>query len=265
MPEALAQLQAWMLDGIVGKPPAADDVRARIAGDARLGAEARLAIHRGGYRSRLMETLRDDHPALRRLVGETVFDLFAEGYVAAHPPRHFSLYDYGARFAAYLEATRPAEGGGPLAALPAAVARIERARAEVGRAEGVERLPAPPPLAGAAMAPGLTLRLPDSVRLLRLDFDLLPLIEAGEGEGEAIVPEARESLIAVARSRYRVRQHRLEPWQYAWLEAVGSEGAEAYAAAAAAARLSGRDGGALLADLVLWLPVAASLGLVVPA
>jgi hypothetical protein len=262
MPEALAELQGWMLGGILAGT--AENVRARIAGDDRLDAEGRFAIYAGGYRSRLAETLRDDHPALRLLVGETVFDLFAQSYIEARPPRHFSLYDYGAGFADHLEATRP-EDGGPLAALPAAVARLERARAEAGRAEGIERDGRAPLLADAAMLPGLRLRVPDSVRLLRLDFDLLPLIAASESGGEAAVPEACECGIAVARSRYRVRQHRLAPWQHAWLEELGPDGAAVHEAAAAAARRSGRDGGALLADLVLWLPAAAAAGLVAAA
>jgi hypothetical protein len=254
-----------MLDSIVSGSATREAVHARIAGDARLGPEGRFAIYAGGYRSRLTETLRDDYPALRLLVGDTVFDLFAAGYIAARTPRHFSLYDYGVGFADHLEATRPKAGGGPLAALPAAVARLERARSEVQRAEGVERSAGPLLMADAAMLPGLRLRLPDSVRLLRLGFDLLPLIEAADQGGKAVVPEQRESLIAVARSLYRVRLHRLEPWHHAWLEAVGAEGAEVHEAAAAAARASGRDGGALLADLVLWLPAAASLGLVTAA
>lgn len=44
-----------------------------------------------------------------------------------------------------------------------------------------------------------------------------------------------------------------------------TEGTDVYGAAAAAAARSGRDGGALLADLALWLPAAASLGLVARA
>lgn len=264
MPEALAELQAWMLDGIVAGSAERAAVEARIAGNARLGAEGRFAIYAGGYRSRLLETLRDDYPALRLLVGETVFDLFAQAYIAAHPPRHFSLYDYGAHFADHLEATRPADGG-PLAGLPAAVARLERARAEVQRAEGTERSIQPALMADSAMLPGLRLKLPDSVRLLRADFDLLPLIEASEKGGDPVVPEPGESLIAVARNGWRVKQHRLEPWRFAWLEALGPEGGEVYRAAAAAARRSGREGGALLADVILWLPAAASLGLVLAA
>jgi hypothetical protein len=263
--ESLADLQGWMLGSIVAGSARSEAVRARIAGDARLGAEGRFAIYAGGYRSRLTETLRDEYPALRLLVGDTVFDLFAESYIGARAPRHFSLYDYGAGFADHLEATRPKQGGGPLAPLPAAVARLERARAEVQRAEGLERRVDPPLLADAALLPGLRLKLPDSVRLLRLGFDLLPLIEAADQGGKAVVPEPRESLVAVARSLYRVRLHRLEPWHHAWLEAIGTEGAEVHEAAAAAARRSGRDGGGVLADLVLWLPAAASLGLVMAA
>jgi hypothetical protein len=260
MPEALAELQVWMLDGILAG--GADGIPQRIEGDARLDPKARFAIYAGGYRTRLRETLRDDFPALRLLVGETVFDLFAQAYIEARPPRHFSLYDYGAGFPDHLEATRPADGG-PLAALPAEVARLERARAEVQRAEGLERLRPTTLTADSAITPGLKLKLPDSVRLLRLEFDLAPLIEAsGRGE-KAAVPEARPTLIAVARSGYRVRQHALEPWQYALLERVGAEGANVHVAAAAAARACGRDGGALLADLMLWLPFAAASGLVV--
>jgi hypothetical protein len=264
MAEALAELQAWLLDGIrAGAAPRAE-VKERIAGDARLGAEARFAIYAGAYRSRLLQTLREDYPALLLLAGETVFDLFAQSYIATQPPRHFSLYDYGAGFAGHLEATRPGEGG-PLTTLPASVARLERARAEVQRAEGLERRPGPPLLADAAMLPGLRLKLPDSVRLLRLEFDLLPLLEAADAGGKPVVPEARETMVAVARSGWRVRLHALAPWQLAWLEALGAEGAEVHEAAAAAARKSGRDCGAVLADLALWLPAAASVGLVTAA
>ena len=262
MPEPLAALQSWLLDSIVAGAAPREAVLARIAGDARLDAEGRFAIYAGGYRTRLLETLREDYPALRLLVGATVFDLFASSYITACPPHNFSLYDYGAGFADHLEATRPEE---PLAALPAAVARLERARAEVSRAEGIERGRRPPVPADAALAPGLRLKLPDSVRLLTSDFDLAPLIEASERGGEAVVPEMRETRVAVARSGWRVRLHALEPWLYDWLQAIGPEGADVHAAAAVAARASGRPGGALLADLFLWIPGGSAAGLVVAA
>src|SRR6185503_263967 len=107
--------------------------------------------------------------------------LFGSSYLAACPPSHFSLYALGARFADHLEATRPAEDepGAP-SALPAALARLERARAEAQRAEGVENRSGPDAGADSALMPGVRLRLPDSVRLLRLDFDFLPLIAAAD-------------------------------------------------------------------------------------
>ena len=61
-------------------------VAERIAGDDRLAAGDRLAIYARAYRARLVETLRGEYPALRLLVGDTVFDLFAADYVAASPP-----------------------------------------------------------------------------------------------------------------------------------------------------------------------------------
>lgn len=262
MPEALAALQSWLQAGIVAG--AAESIDDRIEGDERLSARDRLAIHSGGYRSRLLESLRDEYPVLRRLVGDTVFGLFVTSYVAARPPRHFSLYDVGAGFADHLDATRPAEGGGPLAALPAALARLERARSEVTRAEGVERAERFQPQADAALLPGLRLRLPDSVRLLRLDFDLLPLVEASDRGGAAVVPGMRPSFVAVARSDYRVRLHDLAPWRLVWLETLGSDGADVQHAAVAAARASGRAPGEVIADLALWIPAAASLGLLLP-
>ena len=264
MAESLAALQRWMMGAIAGGPAPPEGVSARIAGDRRLSADGRLALYAGGYRARLIESLRDEYPALRLLVGDTVFDLFAGGYIAARPPRHFSLYALGAGFADYLETTRP-ERGDALTALPAAVARLERARAEVGRAEGVERLAVAPLTAAAAMLPGVRLRLPDSVRLVSCAFDLVPLIEASERGGAAVVPEAAPGWFAVSRSRWRVRLHRLERWQFHWLEALGADGGDVHEAARAAASASGQDGGAVLAELALWLPSAGQAGLIVAA
>ena len=259
----LAELQLWTHRAILrgGANPEAAEALIRERGALR--PEARLAIYAEGYKARLIESLGGEFPALKCLVGESVFALFAAGYVAARPPGHFSLYALGAGFADHLEATRPP---GEETALPAQLARLERARAEVQRAEGLERLgDRAMAEAGAALTPGLRLRIPDSVRLLRLGFDFRALIAAADAGEPQVVPERRESWLAVARTGYRVAVHALEPWRFAWLEALGPDGEAAEVAAAAAARAADREVGATLADLALWQPAAARMGLVASA
>jgi hypothetical protein len=257
---ALAALQHWLQRAILAGG-SGDGAAAHVVGDDRLSAAGRVAIYAQAYRARLLDTLRDEYPALRRLVGETVFDLFAEGYLAAVAPRHFSLYALGAGFADHLDATRPG-GSDPALDLPAELARLERARAEAQRAAGPESGAAPDIAADAALLPGTRLRLPDSVRLLRLGWDFRPLIAAAESGGTAPIPERRSTPTAVARSRYRVAVHGLDPGFFAFLEALGTDGAEVHDAAARAGRAAGQPAGSLIARLSLWLPGAAAAGLV---
>jgi hypothetical protein len=262
----LARLQHWMQGAILSRaaPP---DLDAVIAGDDRLTAAQRLTLYARGYRARLMECLAAEFPCLRALAGEQVFELFAAGYVAARPSTDPSLYGLGAGFADYLEATRPAGDDGPaaLSALPADFARLDRARAEVQRAAGVERMVGPAPAADLLLIPGARLRRPDSVRLLTLGFDPGPVLAAVDAGGPIDPPPPCLTPVAVARSRWRVAVHALPAWRHAWLAALGEAGADVHAAAARAAQASGRETGAVIADLALWLPVAASLGLVAAA
>jgi hypothetical protein len=259
----LTGLQHWMQGAILGRmaPP---DLDAVIVGDDRLTAAQRLALYARGYRARLMECMAAEFPCLRALAGEQVFELFAAGYVAARPSTDVSLYGLGAGFADYLEATRPAGDDGPaaLSALPADLARLDRARAEAQRAVGVERGVGPAPSADLLLTPGARLRRPDSVRLLTLGFDPGPVLAAVDRGGPIDPPPPCLTPVAVARSRWRVAVHALPAWRHAWLEALGEDGADVHAAAARAAQVSGRETGAVIADLVLWLPVAAGQGLV---
>src|SRR5687768_2285243 len=75
---ALPALQRWLQDRILAGGAGAAD---HVAGDARLSAAERVGIYAQAYRTRLLDTLRDEFPALRLLVGDTVFDLFAEGFL----------------------------------------------------------------------------------------------------------------------------------------------------------------------------------------
>lgn len=259
----LPTLQRWMQGAILGRqaPP---DLDAVVVGDARLTAAQRLTLYARGYRARLVECLAAEFPCLRALAGEQVFELFVAGYIAERPSTDPSLYGLGANFAAFLERTRPTGDDGPaaLSALPADLARLDRARAEVQRAVGVERLAGPSLSADLLLRPGTRLRRPQSVRLLSLGFDPGPVLDAVERGGPLDSPPFSPTLVAVARNHYRVAVHVLPDWRHAWLEALGEEGADIHAAAARAAQASDRQTGAVIADLALWLPLAAGQGLV---
>jgi hypothetical protein len=228
-----------------------------VTGNDRLSPAECVGIYAGGYRMRLIECLRDEFRALRLFAGETAFDLFASGYIDSHPSSRPSLYDFGAGFADHLAATAPpqvAEHGSPFR-IPAQLARIERARSESRRAVGVEREQRP---SGPLLAAGVRLRIPDSVRLLRLDFDFAPLLAAAERGEPGPMPAAEPTCVAVARSRWHVRVHRIAPRRFAFLEALAAGDGDAEAALTA----YGGEPGAARVDLSLWLPHAAAAGIV---
>lgn len=259
----LAAVQHWMQRAIFAGAAAPGFAADIVAGNDRLTPAECVGIYAGGYRGRLIECLRDEFRVLRLFAGETVFDLFASGYVEQQRSRNSSLYVFGAGFADYLAERAPPEAAeaGSLLALPAQIARLERARSECLRARGIEdeRTPVTGDL---ALMPRGRLRVPQSVRLLRLDFDLPPVLAAADRGEPCPMPERGDSQVAVARIGWRVRLHRLELWQIAFLEALPAGNGDIHAAAAAAGQVSGRDTGSVIADLATWLPSAGSVGLV---
>jgi hypothetical protein len=74
---------------------------------ARATPEAMLGVYKDAYALRLLEALRNDFPALYRLLGEEVFDTLGREYIAAHPSRHFSVRWFGRHLAAFLAAQAP--------------------------------------------------------------------------------------------------------------------------------------------------------------
>jgi len=250
LPPELATLQQWMQGAILSGSDR--DARAFVRGDNRLTAEDRIQVYARGYRQRLIECLESEYPLLAALAGPTAFQLFAQGYIAARPSHSYTLYDFGAGFADWLDAARPPGGAQHVGAIPAALARIERAKAEVLRARGVER--EKPAWGGVDPAIAELLDLagarrwwrPDSVRLMALPFDFSAMLTSGE----PVPPDPDAMLLAVARAQYRVSCHSLEPWQFDWL--IGLPG-DPERAVPDEPRLAG------------WLPFASQHGLIAAA
>jgi hypothetical protein len=265
----LGALQTWLLGRITAGMWAFEGASAEsvIRSSNVLSADERLGIYATSYVSRLAECLRAEFPVLRLLVGDQVFNLFAGGYLSARSPTSYSLYDLGAGFPDYLESSRPRPHTGPgtLDALPASLARLERGLAESGRAEGPETSGgAQIDLASLLLDPVAPLHTPRTLRLLRLDFDLLPALAEGHAGRRPDPPAPTDVLVAVARSGWRVRAHPIEPWAFAWLQALGASG-DRDAAIEAAADASGEDAEGIVSRLVTWLPYAAQAGFVVRA
>ena len=235
-----------------------------VKGSNRLSAHERLEIYARGYVLRLLECLRAEFPILLALVGDQVFEMFASSYVWTKPSRSPSLYDLGAGFAAFLEATRPASAKpGSIEALPANLAALERARAEAFRARGLENDQAHHAAdVFTLMLSGASLRLPASAKLLSLAFDFADAIAAVQRGETPEVPQAKPTCYAVARSRYRVSVHVLQPWQFAFLGACGTKGLPLQAACDAVRQTTGREAAEIQADLLLWLPAALDAGMV---
>jgi hypothetical protein len=236
-----------------------------VAEKRGLSASTRLSIYAGGYVARLLECMRADFPVLRRFAGDAVFDAFAQAYIVTEPPHSPSLFDLGAGFYKFLEETKPAHGDvdsemTALLELPQEIARFERARTEVMRARGTEE--DPPAMSSFSafeiFSHDLKLQATPCLRLLEAKFALVDLFEDAN-EDQPSQPEQRTSFVAIGRANYCVHTSEIEHWQFAFLQAC-EDAVSAHIAARQAAEQSGTESSFVLAQLVLWLPLAIQSG-----
>jgi hypothetical protein len=103
-----------------------------LIGDARASAAERLHVYRYAYLSRGIGVMREDFPALLAAVGRERFEPLAAAYLRAHPSRHFSLRQLGARFPAWLAESEQLPARELRASAPwgAQLARLELALTE---------------------------------------------------------------------------------------------------------------------------------------
>ena len=264
-------LQHWLAEIIIS-PGELDhklgQVRARyqvheqnvIAAAKNIPARSRLYIYTSGYVARLKECLSADFPMLKKFMGDDVFDRFVAAALTHSPSKSYSLYDLGLNFIEFLTATQPKrddldEVQQLLLSLPVEIARVERARQEVLRAVGTESLPIPPMSAADLMfdAARIRIKLPESVRLLQLEFGLKKLLLSLQKDEPYELPAPQHGWLAIVRADFRLYMHELESWQYDFLLAC-RDGVSVYEAALAIS--TQRPVSELLADLWLWLPMA---------
>lgn len=84
---------------------AMEDVAAEfIAPNSRLTPFERLEIYNRQYWYRILGALAEDFPAVRAVVGATLFDAISIAYLTEHPSRSFSLRNLGSKLVEWLEA-----------------------------------------------------------------------------------------------------------------------------------------------------------------
>jgi len=271
--QSLALVQLWMKSVITERGRFVEKLEnaaqqhgllaeAVVAEKRDLSARERLSIYAGGYVARLLECMRADFPALRRFMGDAVFDGFAQAYIVTEPPHSPSLFDLGAGFAQFLEETKPTQSkvDADLLDLPSEIARFERARTEVMRAPGTEN----DPRGTESLSPfdvlshELKLQATPCLRLLELKFSLVDFFEDTDQKPQ---PHPPRSFVAIGRADYRINVNEVEPWQFALLRTCESP-VSAHDAAREAAEQSGTEVSSVLAHLVLWLPIAIQSGFV---
>ncbi|UQA97401.1 HvfC/BufC N-terminal domain-containing protein [Streptomyces halobius] len=220
-PVTLADTQRWLQHAILtpdGPPDAVDEV---LTPSTELSARQRLDVYRRGYRLRLLEAMRELHPALRALLGPELFDDFALDYLDARPSRSYTLCQLDARFVEHLCAHRPDRG------LPDGqregwvdvivdLARYERAFAEVYDGPGTE-----------GGAPGWSGTVPAPASCLRVLRVCAPVhtYHAAVRRGRPAEPPAPGPVhLALWRRDYTIKVTELEPDAYRLLSARLAEG-----------------------------------------
>src|ERR1700720_2659506 len=100
---------------------------ALVLGDERLSAEDRVDIYANMYFYRLLDVLKEDFPAMLRVLGDDNFHNLATGYLLEYPPTEPSVLHCGRHLAAYLH-NHPLSKDAPylthLAALERAVVEV---------------------------------------------------------------------------------------------------------------------------------------------
>jgi hypothetical protein len=270
----LANVQRW-LTSIIIKPGKLNDKIALadetykltntsvIRSSASMSSGQKIGIYARGYVLRLIECMSAEYAAVQHLLGDDLFNTFVKAYLLQSPSRSPDLYDLGKSFPEFLKASQPENNGDDDAmfGLPVELAVFERALAEVSRIKGLENME----IAGSDNEQVLFLfgtaafQASPCLTLLQLQYPVIDFIKAVQRGEEAALPDKKHNYVAISRKNYRVNMHQLEPWQWHFLQSLQSTG-NYMLAVDSSARASGTTKDTLMADLLLWIPLALNFG-----
>jgi hypothetical protein len=136
-----------------------------ITPNGRLTAIERLEIYSRSYWFRVLESLHDDFPGLRAVLGRRVFDRLSRAYLADCPSQSFTLRNLGSRLEGWLR--RNPRYAGSRQALALDMVRLEWAHNETFDS-AAEKVLGPEDL--LELGPNFRAGLQPYIRLLALDY-----------------------------------------------------------------------------------------------
>jgi hypothetical protein len=131
----------------------------------RLSSAARLEIYSRSYWFRVLDSLCDDFPGLRAVLGQRTFHRLSQTYLAECPSRSFTLRDLGSRLEDWLQGNPQFAGSRHALALDRV--RLERAHIEAFD-NAAEEVLGPGDL--LELGPNFRARLQPYIRLLALQY-----------------------------------------------------------------------------------------------
>lgn len=272
---AIDSLQSALLNGITTNSTSAfKEAQNHLRPNAYLSTAQALAIYRNAYKTRLLECLRADFPVLEKFLGDGLFSHFAADFIATHPPQSYSLFDLGARFPTYLQAScpelseqTPAQQAQFLLLIE--LAKLERLQLEVTRAKEEQTTSYyEPDYHSEQELLQCSIEVPKICQFLRCTHHLLPYFEALKAPQSTVNDVARpiieDTYIAVSRNKFRLNMHTISDWQHLFLQSTLERtqiSASPICVGDMVSQLSESgqlDRNFLIANLPLWLPIAVS-------
>jgi hypothetical protein len=239
---SLLELQRRMAAALMQPLVAGDRIDPKAAVDYikpndRLTSRERLEIYSRSYWYRILDSLYEDYPGLRAVLGQRAFQRLAQAYLAERPSESWTLRNLGGRLEVWLRG-HPEYAGDRLA-LALDMIRLEWAHIEAFDG-GAEKVLGPEDL--LELSAGMKMRLQPYIRLIELGYpvdDLRIKVNAASEEhgtaSNAVLKRKTGGLVrriqrlnrehiflAVHRVDFMVYYRRLEPEEYRMLAALSS-------------------------------------------
>jgi len=195
----------------------AEPAKALLREKSDFPVTAQLNVYIDGYRLRLREALESAYPALLHYLGKREFLSLADGFITAHPSRHFNLDAYAIAFARYVAKHSQDVFACELAMLEGAIHDVYQREETPAIEAGWAQHQTPATLAEAVLLPRAASCL---LAFTHPADDYLTAFRAGEKPGK---PTAQDSWLLVVRHKNRVNRLPLMQGEYA-LFSLLSEG-----------------------------------------